>query len=222
MSTIWSRWRRKAIGAAFATLTLCAAINALFLQTPRNAGLPGASETVAALPAGKSAETPVRAGAGAPPQPSEPRSAATPETIRAVQRELARRGYRVGAEDGRVRMIMREAIVAYEFDRGLPLTGEPDERLLKDMLFAPPLPRGKRDQAEARFEGDGALVRRVQQALAELGFGSPPVSGEMDDKTRAALRQFQANRKLGETGALSERTLFEIAVVTGKPITVGP
>ena len=51
-----------------------------------------------------------------------PPSSETPETIRAIQRELQARGYEAGAADGVPRLVTRAAIMAYEHDNGLPLS----------------------------------------------------------------------------------------------------
>ncbi len=148
-------------------------------------------------------------------------AAATPvsrEAIRGVQRELARRGYRVGADDGRVRLMTREAIIAYEFDRHLALTGEPTENLLKDLLFSGVKPKAQRNFSPERFEADAELVRRVQNVLASLGYGPSLITGTMDEPTREALKQFQTERNLAVNGHLSERLLLELVIVTGKPL----
>jgi peptidoglycan hydrolase-like protein with peptidoglycan-binding domain len=210
------RWRFKLAGFTFLGLTAAISVNALYLQGA------GPTEGAASAPSPATVQS-IGSLSGAPKAaiPAEaPRAAVSLEIIKGVQRELARRGYRVGSEDGRIRIITREAIIAYEFDRGLALTGEPSETLLKDMIFAPVPAKAERTRSEQRFEADARLVRRVQQLLADLGFGSPAASGAMDDATRAALRQFQTNRKLAVDGALNERVLLELYVVTGKPIAL--
>lgn len=226
-----AQWQMKLTGIAFLGLASAISVNALFLQdagklAPTDSDAAG--ETFApqlSSPAPKAASKPVRAIGSIvkPPAPSvvadPPRQpAASMETVKAVQRELARRGYSVGADDGRVRIITREAIIAYEFDRGLALTGEASEALLKDMLFAPVTPRGQRTVDAKRFEANSRMISRVQEVLSSLGFGPATVTGQMDEATRAALRQFQAHRKLAATGGLSERVLLEICVVQGKPL----
>ena len=64
--------------------------------------------------------------------PRRPRTAdENSETIRAIQRELRQRGYGAWSSDGVMRPVTRAAIMAYEHDQGLPLTGEASEALLK-------------------------------------------------------------------------------------------
>ena len=70
------------------------------------------------------------------PSQAAPSSSGLPQERRlqiALQRELARRGYadQLGAPKNGLRL----AVLAYEFDNGLALTGEPAEALLKRLLF---------------------------------------------------------------------------------------
>lgn len=233
--TMFSRWRTPLAGLSFLGLTAAISINALYLQTggnrvPVETPAPDAQPSAPKLTDG--ALKPVTGslqGVQSQSKPSPPAikevarpPAAGVETIKAVQRELARRGYSVGAEDGRIRVITREAIVAYEFDRQLALTGEASEALLKDMLFAPVTPRAERNLDARRYEASAPIVTRVQEVLSSLGFGPSAMSGQMDAATRTALRQFQVHRKLAATGELSERVLLEISVVAGKPLAFTP
>ncbi len=227
-----SQWQIKITGIAFLGLASAISVNALYLQdvgklVPADANAPASEPSAAqpSSPAPKPVKTPVQS-IGSILKPSMPSTtanaprppAASMETVKAVQRELARRGYSVGADDGRVRIITREAIIAYEFDRDLALTGEASEALLKDMLFAPVTPKSQRNADARRFEANARMIVRVQEVLSSLGFGPAAMTAQMDEATRNALRQFQANRKLAVTGGLSERVLLEICVVQGKPL----
>src|SRR5690606_14381969 len=60
------------------------------------------------------------------------------DVVRAVQRELIDRGYEAGPVDGVAHAVTRAAVMAYEHDHGLPLTGQPSEDLLKKILFGVP------------------------------------------------------------------------------------
>lgn len=64
-------------------------------------------------------------------------SAVDPATVREVQDELARRGYDVGAVDGRLGPRTKAAIRAYEGDNGLPVDGLPS-RSLRDHMQSHP------------------------------------------------------------------------------------
>jgi peptidoglycan hydrolase-like protein with peptidoglycan-binding domain len=58
------------------------------------------------------------------------------DVLRAVQRELGRRGYNPGIANGVANVTTRVAIMAYQRDHGLPLTGEASDALLKAIVFA--------------------------------------------------------------------------------------
>ena len=69
-------------------------------------------------------------GSAAPPAAPSPRAARADPVVFGLQAELADRGYYAGAIDGIVGSRTREAIRAWEGDRGLPPTGVADETLL--------------------------------------------------------------------------------------------
>ncbi|WP_088346046.1 MULTISPECIES: peptidoglycan-binding domain-containing protein [Rhodomicrobium] len=144
----------------------------------------------------------------APPPPAK--------LVRAIQRELAGRGYSVGQESGLLGMQTRAAILAFEFDEGLPLAGEASEAVLKSLIFGKAA--GKRGPGpDGRFEGRQALVAGVQDMLARMGYTSGPVDGQLDGKTRDAIRKFESDRHLQAEGRLTERVLLEMVIVTGRP-----
>lgn len=91
---------------------------------------------------------------------------------------------------------MRAAIIAYEFDEGLPLKGEPSEEILKSLIFgASP---GKLEPVQIdRFEHKQELVAQVQNRLAELGYMTGPLDGRFDNETRDAIRRFEHARGAG-------------------------
>jgi peptidoglycan hydrolase-like protein with peptidoglycan-binding domain len=57
------------------------------------------------------------------------------------------------------------------------------------------------------------LVMRVQEQLNMLGFDAGPASGEWNERTQAALAQFQLSRTIPAGGQLDELTLGELGVV---------
>ncbi len=104
---------------------LATASNALFMQErSRMSGMPSTAVSVTQFPFDKSSAQ----AYGQPPE-----EAKGPKLHVALQRELGRRGYadqlRTGANG------LKLAVLAYELDNALPLTGEPTEALLKRILF---------------------------------------------------------------------------------------
>lgn len=136
--------------------------------------------------------------------------------VQGIQRELARRGYDPGEANGRVDIETRSAIIAYEFDEGMPLTGQPSEAIFKSLLFRLGEAIGV-ERAEERFERRRALVTEVQDMLARMGYGAPARDGRLDDRTRQAIEKFESDRKLVASGRLTPRVLLEMVIVTGRP-----
>jgi hypothetical protein len=131
-----------------------------------------------------------------------------------LQRELAQHGYAEqlrGPGNG-----LRLAVLAYEFDSGLPLTGEPGEALLKRILFDPnQAPRGLfADRAEA----NRGLVMQIQNMLLGLGFFRGALTGRMDVWTADGVKDFERRRHLALTGRLTEETLLELIAYSGQPL----
>ena len=132
----------------------------------------------------------------------------------ALQRELARRGY---ANQLKVRPNgLRLAVLAYEFDNSLPLTGEPTEALLKRVLFDGN--QGPRGSFSDRAELNTKLVMEAQRMLAGLGFFRGTFSGRIDVWTSNAIRDFERHRGIPLTGRLTDQTLLELISYSGQPI----
>jgi peptidoglycan hydrolase-like protein with peptidoglycan-binding domain len=139
--------------------------------------------------------------------------------VEAVQRELAAAGYYKGTVDGVIGRKTRQAIAAYQQATGLQPDGKPSTELADHIRFT-------RQVAEASlFTGtvepspdaeQRATVRRVQTGLAELAYSPGAVTGEMNDETRAAIRAFQRDRNMPETGEVSDRLIAELSKMSGQ------
>ncbi len=222
-------------------LAVAAAIsfNALYLQdAPRIAGaavqsfapvadvaMTSAAATASlpkkplAAPADNRAETPANVAEPAVPSIS-PRTTAKPapaKLVKAIQRELSDRGYAVGEENGVLGLQSRAAIIAYEFDEQMPLTGEASEAVLKSLIFGRAAGKGGPGPAE-RFERRRRLVTAVQEALTALRYRTGPADGRLNAETREAIRKFESDHRLQAGGRLTERVLLELVIVTGQPL----
>jgi peptidoglycan hydrolase-like protein with peptidoglycan-binding domain len=145
-------------------------------------------------------------GAAAAAQKSD---ATSPDTIRAIQRELRQKGYGNLASDATLRPQTRAAIMAYEYDNGLVLTGQASEGLLTRILFggSPAAePAGKVGSAEA-----AELVRLVQQSLAALGYQPGPADGQLKAETVRAIREFEMDKGLVPKGRVSVELMAQLA-----------
>lgn len=139
---------------------------------------------------------------------------APPRVPDAILRELGRKGYSANGIAQQKRL--NAMVLAYEFDSGLPLSGEPDAAILKRLLFD--LNRAPRGAFADRAEADRNLVLYIQKRLLELGFFSGSLSGRMDAWTQAGIAAFERFRRLPVTERFSEETLLDLIAYTGQPI----
>lgn len=152
--------------------------------------------------------------------------------IKAVQRELAARGYDVGPEDGKSSGRTAAAISSYQKGQGLPVTGVATDELLRHILLGgsvqpvagstgsvepdKPVQPAKASNPEAK---DETKVKAVQKTLADLGYEPGPVDGALGGKTTRAITSFQHDRKIAETGKITPELLRELKRVTGRDLT---
>jgi peptidoglycan hydrolase-like protein with peptidoglycan-binding domain len=201
---------------AFFGLTGTIIYNALYLQAA-----PGSS---LAKPIPRAGGTPVEP-AKIPPvktdlPPLEVEEGGPQLVVRAVQRELAVRGFDVGPEDGRLNRKTKAAISTYEKNHGLPITGVATDELLRHILLGdsvqPANATGSVSDAESK---EGLKVKAVQKVLADLGYAPGPVDGVMGEATKRAIIAFQRDREIAETGRITPALLTELKRVTGRDLT---
>jgi len=198
---------------AIMALLLATASNALFLQE-RPAMSRGTTSGKVALNQSPSFELSQTVPAQSR---AHPPSSGLPQETRlqiALQRELAKHGYADqlrAAKNG-----LRFAVLAYEFDNSLPLTGEPAETLLKRLLFD--LNQAPKGVFADRAEANPQLVMEIQKTLLGLGFFRGTLSGRMDEWTEGAVKDFERHRGLPLAGRLTEAALWELINYSGQPL----
>jgi peptidoglycan hydrolase-like protein with peptidoglycan-binding domain len=139
--------------------------------------------------------------------------------VEALQRQLFAAGHYKGTIDGVLGKKTRNAIMSYQTAVGMDATGEPSPELIEHIRFT-------REVAEASlFTGTvdaapdaeaRANVRRVQTGLAELAYGPGEINGELTEATRRAIRAFQHDRNMPETGEITPELLTELAKLSGQ------
>lgn len=190
-------------------------------------GLPGTPSTTFPVPVPKpvvekaavttssTSTTETAAAPAAKPVAADPQSS----LISAIQAELTRRGYSSGNANGTLGLVTRSDIMAFEHDRGLPLTAEPTPQLLAELkseiALAPTNP-ARRRPAEAA----ASVIRTVQQSLAQLGYKPGAADGVMGEATSAAIRAFERDQKLASTGRVSGLLVSRLAAVGGSTISL--
>jgi peptidoglycan hydrolase-like protein with peptidoglycan-binding domain len=147
----------------------------------------------------------------APPVESSP-NASPPdtETVREVQAELNRRGYGPLTADGIMRPAARAAVMAFEHEHRLPLTGEASQELLKQLLFGAPPAAGAAGLPEVRSPQAQALITDVQRQLAARGYRPGAADGRLSAETIAAIRTFEADQGLVPKGRISAALLDKL------------
>lgn len=133
-------------------------------------------------------------------------SAADRKTIAEVQAALATLGYRPGAADGSLPAQTRAAIMAYEYDHGLPLTARADDVQLARLLGLSAPPGGGVESAgHPETDEARAVIAEVQRALASIGYEPGGADGTLTSATTRAIRNYEIDNRLPETGRVSGR-----------------
>lgn len=140
---------------------------------------------------------------------------ARPDTVRAVQRQLASKGYEPGPADGVHGLFTRAAVMAFQHDNDLPVTGEVSEVLLKQIIFGSRVGQNV-DHGKAEIPKETvALIKAVQEILAKMGYEPGPVDGIMGPGTASAIRSFEEQQKMPPKGRISAALLKALISVTG-------
>jgi peptidoglycan hydrolase-like protein with peptidoglycan-binding domain len=223
---------------SFLLVTAGVAINALFLQTGPGPASRALAERASARPA---PEWSVKVGGAAParrvgepqdqalriarfaadpgkidPVPAGPDDAADVETVRAIQRELKLRGYGPVPGDGVMGLGTRAAIMAFENDHGMALSGEASERLLKRILLGATDPTVADSSAAGSVRSGHAeqVLRAVQQWLAALGYQPGRTDGRPGEETVKAIRDFEMDKGLVPRGRVSAELVARLSEAT--------
>lgn len=202
---------------AFLGLTGSIIYNALYLQEVHTTAMGRPSAPASPAPIEVAKLPPVSTDL----PPLEPQTGRPKLIVRAVQRELAARGFDVGPVDGTPSAKITAAISAYEKEQGLPVTGAATDALLRHILLGDDVKSGGAtgsftEKANAAKAGAPANVKAVQQVLADLGYSPGPVDGAMGDATARAISAFQHDRKIPETGRITPELLGELERITGR------
>jgi peptidoglycan hydrolase-like protein with peptidoglycan-binding domain len=200
-------------GALAGACTIMILVNALALQQGRPAAATDRQAEPPARPAAQRVDAPKRS-----------------ELVAQVQTALAERGLYEGVVDGLMGAGTASAVRAFEQSQGAPATGEASEKILAALLTAPML------KAEAKFEtkptapaaptqaittGSAAPNPRLmaaQRALAKIGYGPVSIDGKLGAETRSAIRTFERDRGMPETGEPSPAVLRALQAMTGAPL----
>jgi len=143
------------------------------------------------------------------------RPATAANLIADTQRALADVKLYDGAVDGVMGPQTKAAISAYEKKIGLIPTGQPSARLLGQIRkggprahISDPVSTGSIDDPAER-----ARVKRVQEALNEIGYGPIETDGHGGGKTANAIRRFELDNGLPLTGAAGDAVIAKLVLI---------
>jgi peptidoglycan hydrolase-like protein with peptidoglycan-binding domain len=140
--------------------------------------------------------------------------------VKDVQAALAARGLYAGPIDGYAGPSTAAAIRDFEAAEGLEPTGIASEKVLVRALLGssatasvatttrvPPPPPS--------HVAAGVDVKRIQQALADLGYGPLVIDGKAGGQTASAIRRFRLDHGLPVNGDIDDRLVATLAGIGG-------
>lgn len=114
--------------------------------------------------------------------------------------------------DGVPGLLTRAAIMAFEHDNRMALTGEATETLLKRLLLGQSAGKvNASDAGKVRSDQAEIVLRTVQQSLAALGYQPGKVDGRVGEETERAIREFEMDHGLDPTGRVSAELFSRLA-----------
>ncbi len=179
----------------------------------------GAKPDVSALPSSTSASNSQQAVTPTEQRPlkiAPPAPSANPELVRALQRELRAKGYETGAEDGTLTLVTRAAIMAYEADQQLPLTAEPREELLTELILGEVGGAGHKGTSNELSPAAQDVVRAVQADLKRKGFDPGAEDGHLSEATIRAIRSFEEAEHMAAKGRISGELIAKLKTAPDK------
>jgi peptidoglycan hydrolase-like protein with peptidoglycan-binding domain len=204
---------------AFVVLTLALVINLTYLQSGTRELAPAPMAAYGAGDASSAGRGPNSGDEGLVILNAQTGDRTTAE----VQRALASIGYEPGPSNGIDGLRTRAAVMAFEYDNGLAMTGLADSRLLERLLLGvgssgPPAPEGTglpvTDEAKK-------VMWTVQSSLKQLRYDPGTIDGTFHAETERAIRNFEIDHRLPETGRVSGRLVGALSRLTEhRPIEI--
>jgi len=135
--------------------------------------------------------------------------------IEEIQRALAKAGYYSFAIDGINGKRTRDAIMAYQQGNGLDVTGGASAELVDHIKLTQTILETTGSTMNATSSADPDKIMQAQTGLSELGYLQTPPNGALGRETREAIRSFEHDRGLPETGEISPALLTELGKTSG-------
>lgn len=153
--------------------------------------------------------------AGPPPQPDRVLVLNAAESLgatKSLQAGLAAKGYYPGPADGVAGLMTRAALMAFEYDHGLPLMADVTPERVEMVTYGVPADAKVALQLQVGQIGPEAVgvIRTVQQSLEAVGYAIGAVDGTLSPQTRQSIRDFEIDQGLPETGRVSGRLMARL------------
>lgn len=135
------------------------------------------------------------------------------DTIRAIQRELKELSLYPGQIDGKPSPLVHAAIMAFEQAQALPITGEPSQALLRDLIVGP---SGRVGQVSGHGFGVAPaspaerVIRDIRQKLTVLGYSVGNVDGRLTLELIQAIRAFERDTGVPQSGRVTANLLLQL------------
>lgn len=139
--------------------------------------------------------------------------------VEKVQRQLRAGGFYKGAVDGVIGKRTRLAIEAYQKAMNLEVTGEASAELAEHIRYTRQIAEASLFTGTIEPDPDAATrarMRRVQMGLSELGYSPGEITGDLTIQTGAAIKSFERDRGLDETGEVTDKLLRELNKLSGQ------
>ena len=137
----------------------------------------------------------------------------------AIRRELSQRQYFPGSHisrlDGRLDAMTMGAIMAYQYDSGLPVNGLANDALLKSLLFGTAGATVRYEIAPEMSADTHQLVAEIQGILSAKGHYRGKIDGLFEAATIQAVKRFEAHAGLPVSGRISGLLVQELTRSTG-------
>jgi peptidoglycan hydrolase-like protein with peptidoglycan-binding domain len=134
------------------------------------------------------------------------------QLVQSIQTALNQQGYNAGAADGVFDSVARSAILAYQGDFDLPLTGEPSPQLLTHLASSSlePGAAGVYDGGYVSQVTAIQLNKDIQVELNRLGYNVGVPDGLFGTRTRQAVLSYQKEVGVPQTGEPSRQLLTQL------------
>ncbi len=137
----------------------------------------------------------------------------------AIRRELSVLQYFPGSNssrlDGHLDAMTMGAIMAYQYDRGLPVSGVASDALLKGLLFGGNKAPGQRQGPPQMSADTHQLVAEMQGILSAKGHYDGKIDGIFKARTIEAVKRFERRAGLPVSGRVSGLLVQELTRLTG-------